>query len=76
MNPVVIGGIARDELTYHGSYPFSDWGSIWKRLYSKLPDDAAYGIYDQCVRPAGVLPVPPLQFFTGWGEQELQDHED
>lgn len=64
--PPAIGGIPRDELRYHGSYPFSDWGTIWKTIYNDLPPLATYDIYDHCVRKTGVLPVPPLDFVTHW----------
>lgn len=70
--PVPIGVIPKDVLRYHGSYPFSDWGSVWKKVYSKLPPDAAYGIYDQCIRATGVIPVPPLQFINGWENKNFR----
>lgn len=64
-----VGRIDRDVLRYHGSYPFSQWGSTWKRAYSKLPPDAAYAIYDRCVRKMSTIPIPPLAFFKDWGDQ-------
>lgn len=70
--PVTIGVIPKDTLIYHGAYPFSDWGSIWKKVYSKLPPDAAYGIYDQCIRATNVIPVPPLQFINGWENKNFR----
>ena len=64
--PVQIGVIPKDTLRYHGEYPLSDWGSIWKKVFSKLPHESAYGIYDMCIRELGAIPVPPLTFFSQW----------
>ncbi|MBA2708701.1 MAG: hypothetical protein H0U59_12925 [Gemmatimonadaceae bacterium] len=67
-----IGGIDRDTLRYHGSYPFSDWGAVWKRTLVDVPPDATYALYDQCVRATGVLPVPPLMFFQSWENKNFR----
>lgn len=66
MNPLPVGHIDRDALRYHGTLPFSYWGSVWKRFFNHLPVDAAYALYDQCVRAGGELPAPPLAFVTNW----------
>lgn len=70
--PQPIGVIPKDELRYHGSYPFSDWGTIWKTIYNDLPPLAAYDVYDHCTRKTGVIPVPPLTIMTQWENKHFR----
>lgn len=67
-----IGTIDRDQLRYHGSLPFSEWGKTWTRIMTHIPLDAAYAIYDHYVRKTGVLPVPPLGFVTSWENKHFR----
>jgi len=70
--PTKIGRIDRDNLRYHGSYPFSTWGKAWKVVMSDVPVDAAYALYDHYVRKTGVLPVPSLHFAQSWEDKHFR----